>query len=76
MKIYLTQNLAAILTGHGKKKAYLHRFKIMKEPTCRSGTAEQTTDHVIYECEKLTKEREREREAVDNRPTKRKLANK
>jgi len=27
MKINLTQNLAAILTGHGKTKAYLHRLK-------------------------------------------------
>jgi len=59
MKINLTQNLAAILTGHGKTKAYLHLFKIIKEPTCPCGTAERTTDHVIYECEKLTKQREK-----------------
>jgi len=59
MKTNLTQNLAAILTGHGETKAYLHRFKFIKEPTCPCGTAEQTTDHVIYECEKLTKEREK-----------------
>jgi len=55
MKINLTQNLAAILTGRGKTKAYLHHFKIIKEPTCPCGTAEQTMDHVIYECKKLTK---------------------
>jgi len=59
MKINFTQNLAAILTGHVETKAYLHRFKIIKEPTCPCGTAEQTTDHVIYECEMLTKEREK-----------------
>jgi len=59
MKINLTQNLAAILTGSGKTKAYLHRFKITKEATCPCETAEQTTDHVIYECEKLTKQREK-----------------
>jgi len=59
MKINLTQNLAAILTGHGKTKTYLHLFKIIKEPTCPCGTAEQTMDHVIYECEKLTKQREK-----------------
>jgi len=59
MKINLTQNVAAILTGHGKIKAYLHHFKIIKEPTCPCGTAEQTTDHVIYVCEKLTKQREK-----------------
>jgi len=59
MKINLTQNLAAILTGHGKTKTYLHHFKIIKEPTCPCGTAKQTTEHLIYECEKLTKEREK-----------------
>ena len=59
MKINLTQNLAAILTGYGKTKAYLHHFKIIKEPTCPCGTAEQTTEQVIYECEMSTKEREK-----------------
>ena len=59
MKINITHNLAAILTGHGKTKSYLHRFKIIKEPTRPCGTAEQTTEHLIYNCEKLTKEREK-----------------
>ena len=51
MKINLTQNVTAIVTGHGKTKAYLHRFKMLEEPTCPCGTAEQTTDHGISECE-------------------------
>jgi len=59
MKINLTQNFTAIVTGHGKTKAYLHRFKIIDKPTCLCRTAEQTTDHVIFECETLTKEREK-----------------
>jgi len=59
MKINLTQNVTAIVTGHGKTKAYLHRFKMLEEPTCPCGTAEQTTDHGIFECETLTKEREK-----------------
>jgi hypothetical protein len=58
MKINLTQNFTAIVTGHGKTKAYLHRFKIVEEPTCPCGTAEQTTDHVIFECETSVIERE------------------
>jgi len=58
MKLNLTQNLAAILTGYGKTKTYLHRFKIIKEPTCPCGTAEQKSENLIYVCEKLTKERE------------------
>jgi hypothetical protein len=59
MKINLTQNFTAIVTGHGKTKAYLHCFKIIQEPTCPCGTAEWTTDHIIFECESLTKEREK-----------------
>jgi len=42
-----------------EEKAYLHYFKIIKETTCPCGTAEETTDHVIYECETLTKERKK-----------------
>jgi primosomal protein N' len=30
MKLNLTQNFMAIVTGHGKTKAYLHRFKIIR----------------------------------------------
>jgi hypothetical protein len=59
MKLNLTQNFTAIVTGHGNSKTYLHRFKIIEEPTCPCGTAEQTTDHLIFECETLTKKREK-----------------
>jgi hypothetical protein len=59
MKLNLTQNFTAIVTGHGKTKAYLHRFKIIEDPTCTCGTAVQTTDHLIFECETLTKERKK-----------------
>jgi len=59
MKLNLTQNVMIIVTGHGKTRAYLHRFKIIGEPTHPCGTAEQTTDHLIFECETITKERER-----------------
>jgi hypothetical protein len=57
VKLNLTQNVAAIVTGHWKTKAHLHRFKIIEDPTCPCGTAEQTTDQLIFECETLTKER-------------------
>ena len=59
LKINLTQNFTAIVTEHGKTRAYLHRFKIIEESTCSCGTAEQTTDHLIFECEAITKKRER-----------------
>ena len=57
MKLNPTQNFTTIVTGHGKTKAYLHRFKIIEDPTCTCGKAVQTTDHLIFECE--TKEREK-----------------
>ena len=53
----LTQNFTAIVTGHGKTKAYLHRFKIIEDATCTCGKAVQKTDHLIFECETLTKDR-------------------
>ena len=59
MKLNLTQNFTTIVTGHGKTKAYLHRFKIIEDPTCTCGKAVQTTDHLIFECETLTKDRKK-----------------
>jgi hypothetical protein len=57
IELNLTQNSTAIVTGHGKTKAYLHRFKIIEDPICTCGKAAQTTYHLIFECEILTKER-------------------
>ena len=59
IKLNLTQNFTAIVSGHGKTKAYLHRFKIIEDPTRTRGKAVQTTDHLIFERETLTKERKK-----------------
>jgi len=59
MKINLTHKFTAIITEHGKGRVYISQFKIIEEPTCPCGTAEQTTDHLIIEYETITKERER-----------------
>jgi len=59
MKINLTQNFTAILMVHGKTRAYLHRFKNIEEPTCPCVRVEHATNHLIFECETITKERER-----------------
>jgi hypothetical protein len=64
MKINLTQNLTSIITGHGKTRAYLHRFKITDNPSCPCGKGDQTTDRLIYECKLLNKERDRLRTTV------------
>jgi hypothetical protein len=57
MKISANPKFTTMVTGLGNIKAYLHRFKIAATPTCPSGKKDQTTDHLLYECEilKVTK---------------------
>ena len=58
MKVNITHNFTCMVTGHGNIRSYLHRFKITETPTCPSGTKDQTTDHLLFECELLNKERD------------------
>ena len=59
MHIKLTPNFTAMVTAHGKTKAYLHRFKIIQSPECVCANGDQTAEHLIFDCEKLDKEREK-----------------
>jgi hypothetical protein len=59
MKLRLTQNLTAPVSGHGKTRDYRYCFNIIDEPTCPFGEGDQTTEHEIYGCERLSKERDR-----------------
>jgi hypothetical protein len=59
LKLKFTQKFTAIVRGHGKTRAYIHRFKIIADPTCTCRKAVQTTDHLIFECETPTKARKR-----------------
>ena len=34
MKLPITPEFTAIVTGHGKTESYLHRFKLTDNPTC------------------------------------------
>jgi len=60
----LTQRLqmnikrSTIVTGHGTLRSYYHRFKIIDDPTCVCKKGPQTSDHLLWECEQLTKQRE------------------
>jgi len=47
-----------IVTGHGKMRAYLYRFKIIEDPMCPCQINPQTTDHLIQECALLSKQRQ------------------
>jgi len=44
-----------MVTGHGKINAYLHRFKTSETPLCPWGNLDQTTDHLLFECDLLGK---------------------
>jgi hypothetical protein len=55
MKLHHTGNLTTVLKGHGNIRAYLNRLHISSETTCPCGKGEQTTDHIIYDCDRMKK---------------------
>jgi hypothetical protein len=54
----LTTNLAAMLTGHGRTRAYLHRFKLLNDATCICGQGDQTTGYLLNHCTVIHAQRE------------------
>jgi hypothetical protein len=54
-----TPNFTTIVTGHGNIKTYLHKYKILENPTCSCNKGEQTVDHIIYSCNLQEQERDR-----------------
>jgi hypothetical protein len=50
MKMPITPEFTALVTGHGKPKSYLHRFRLADDPTCLCNEGQQTSDHIIFEC--------------------------
>jgi len=53
MKIPITPEFSAIISGHGKTKSYLHRFKLTDILMCPCNEGEQSHGHLIYECKVL-----------------------
>jgi hypothetical protein len=58
MKINVTSNFTTMVTGHGKTRAYLHRFKLLESASCPCDKGDQTTDHLLYHCTLLQNQRE------------------
>jgi hypothetical protein len=56
-KIKLTPNSRALVTAHGKTKAYLNRFKITESPECPCDGGNQTVDLLLHDCSKLQGEK-------------------
>jgi hypothetical protein len=57
-KIDITSNFTAMVSGHGKTRVYLHRFKLLESATCPFNKGDQTTDHLLYHCTLLRQQRE------------------
>jgi len=49
-RITINPNFTALVTGHGKIKSYLYRFKITDNATCPCNTEDQTLDHLLNNC--------------------------
>jgi len=58
LKININPVFAAMVTVHGKTKAYLHRFKLMEHSICVRNKGDQTIDHLINLCTLLQTQRE------------------
>ena len=58
-KIVITSNFTAMDSGHGKTRAYLHRFKLLESATYPCNKGGQTTDHLLYHCTLLQQQRGR-----------------
>ena len=56
-KIPVFPELTTILTGHGEIRSYLYRFGLRDSAMCRWEEEEQTVDHLIFQCKKLSKKR-------------------
>jgi len=55
--INITPIFTAMVTGHGKTRAYL-RCKILEQANCPCGNGDQTIDHLLYRCSILHTQRE------------------
>jgi hypothetical protein len=53
MKLPITLEFTVNVTGHGKTKSYLHRFKLTDNLTCACNEGVKTPEHLIYDCKLL-----------------------
>jgi ribonuclease HI len=58
LEIDINPIFTALVRGHEKKRAYLHRFNILEQATCTCKKGDQTTDHSTNQCTLLQPQRE------------------
>ena len=57
IRIPITPEFTAIVSGHGKTKAYLNRFNPTDNLMCPCNEGEQSVEHLIYVCRILEPQR-------------------
>ena len=57
MRVPITPEFTAVVSGHGMTKTYLHRFSLTDDPTCPCSEGEQTVEHLICVCRILEPQR-------------------
>ena len=58
LQIDINPVFTALVTGHGKTRACLHRFKILEHATCPCNKGDETVHHFINQCTLLQTQRE------------------
>ena len=54
-----------MVTGHGKRRSYLHRSGLIDKPKCPC-EEEQTTNHLVFQCKILRKQRKEMMKQIKN----------
>jgi ribonuclease HI len=57
LRIPITLEFTAIISGHGKTKSYMHRFKLIDYPMCPCNKWNQSSEHLIHDCKILERQK-------------------
>ena len=57
IQIPITPEFTAIVSGHGKTKSYVYRFKLIDKLMCPCNEGEQSVEHLIHACRILEPQR-------------------
>jgi len=53
-----------MVTSHGNIKSYVYKYKIIYIPICPCKIGEQTTNHILYDCELVNQERDKPKAGI------------
>ena len=64
LKINVTPNLTMMVTGHDNIKSHLYKYKIIDSSMCPCKIGEQTTDHILCDCELVKQESDKLKDEI------------